>query len=480
VTPNGAAGAAVVVGAGPNGLAAALTLARAGLSVTVIEGAQTAGGGCRTQELTLPGFRHDVCSTVHPLAAASPFFASAGLAARGVTLLTPKVAFAHPLDGGRAAAVAGPVEETASDLGADGAAYRRLLGPLVRHADSIVPAVLAPLRSVPAHPVAVAGFGARGLLPATVLARRFGTEEARALLAGVAAHSMQPLSAPLSGGFGLLLTMLAHAPGWPVVEGGSARLIDALTAELASLGGQVVTGAWIRRLAELPPAATVLLDVTPRQLAALAGDRLPARYARALRRFRYGPGVCKVDWALSGPVPWDAQRCRDTATVHLGGTFEEIARSESELAAGRHPDRPYCIVTQPGVVDPSRAPAGKQTLWGYCHVPSGSVTDISGRIEAQIERFAPGFRDLILARSVRTAAQEEEHNPNYVGGDINSGAGTLGQTVFRPTRRWNPYRTPLPGVYLCSSSTPPGGGVHGMCGAWAARTALADLGRPPG
>jgi phytoene dehydrogenase-like protein len=480
VTPSGAAGAAVVVGAGPNGLAAALTLARAGLSVTVIEGAQTAGGGCRTQELTLPGFRHDVCSTVHPLAAASPFFASAGLAARGVTLLTPKVAFAHPLDGGRAAAVAGPVEETASDLGADGAAYRRLLGPLVRHADSIVPAVLAPLRSVPAHPVAVAGFGARGLLPATVLARRFGTEEARALLAGVAAHSMQPLSAPLSGGFGLLLMMLAHAPGWPVVEGGSARLIDALTAELASLGGQVVTGTWIRRLDELPPAATVLLDVTPRQLVALAGDRLPARYARALRRFRYGPGVCKVDWALSGPVPWDAQRCRDTATVHLGGTFEEIARSESELAAGRHPDRPYCIVTQPGVVDPSRAPAGKHTLWGYCHVPSGSVTDMSGRIEAQIERFAPGFRDLILARSVRTAAQEEEHNPNYVGGDINSGAGTLGQTVFRPTRRWNPYRTPLPGVYLCSSSTAPGGGVHGMCGAWAARTALADLGRPPG
>jgi phytoene dehydrogenase-like protein len=467
---------AVVVGAGPNGLAAALTLARAGLSVTVVEGAGTAGGGCRTEELTLPGFHHDVCSTVHPLAAASPFFLGAGLAARGVRLLTPKVAFAHPLDGGRAAAVSGSVDETASELGADSAAYRRLLEPLVRDADSIVPAILAPLRSVPGHPVAVAGFGVRGLLPATLLARRFHTDAARALLAGVAAHAILPLSAPLTSGFGLLLTMLAHAPGWPVVEGGSARLVDALTAELAALGGQVVTGSWIRRLDELPPARTVLLDITPRQLVELAGDRLPPRYARELRRFRYGPGVCKVDWALSGPVPWAAPACRDTATVHLGGTFEEIAASESDIAAGRHPERPYCIVTQPGVVDPSRAPAGKQTLWGYCHVPSGSTVDMADRIEAQIERFAPGFRDLVLARSVRTAAQEEQHNPNYVGGDINGGAGTLRQTVFRPAPRWNPYRTPLPGVYLCSSSTPPGGGVHGMCGAWAARTALADRG----
>jgi phytoene dehydrogenase-like protein len=467
---------AVVVGAGPNGLAAALTLARAGLSVTVVEGAGTAGGGCRTEELTLPGFRHDVCSTVHPLAAASPFFLGAGLASRGVRLLTPKVAFAHPLDGGRAAAVSGSVDETASELGADSAAYRRLLEPLVRDADSIVPAILAPLRSVPGHPLAVAGFGVRGLLPATLLARRFQTDAARALLAGVSAHAILPLSAPLTSGFGLLLTMLAHAPGWPVVEGGSARLVDALIAELASLGGQVVTGSWIRRLDELPPARTVLLDITPRQLVELAGDRLPSRYARELRRFRYGPGVCKVDWALSGPVPWAAPACRDTATVHLGGTFEEIAASESDIAAGRHPERPYCIVTQPGVVDPSRAPAGQQTLWGYCHVPSGSTVDMADRIEAQIERFAPGFRDLILARSVRTAAQEEQHNPNYVGGDINGGAGTLRQTVFRPAPRWNPYRTPLPGVYLCSSSTPPGGGVHGMCGAWAARTALADRG----
>ena len=472
---------AVVVGSGPNGLAAALTLARAGLSVTVIEGAPTPGGGCRTEDLTLPGYHHDVCAAVHPLAAASPFFIGAGLQARGVALLTPKVAFAHPLDGhsldgGRAAAVSGSVDQTASDLGADAAAYRRLLGPLVRDADAIVPAVLAPLRSVPAHPLAMAGFGARGLLSATLLARRFETDEARALLAGVAAHSIQPLNAALTGGFGLLLTTLAHSAGWPVVAGGSARIIDALTAELAELGGEVVTGSWVRRLADLPPARAVLLDVTPRQLVELAGDRLPAGYARAMRRFRYGPGVCKVDWALSGPAPWAAAACRETATVHLGGTFEEIARSESEVAAGRHPDRPYCIITQPGVLDPSRAPAGRQTLWGYCHVPPGSTADLTDRIEAQIERFAPGFRDLILARSVRTAAQEERRNPNYVGGDINSGAGTLRQTVFRPAVRWNPYRTPLPGVYLCSAATPPGGGVHGMCGTWAARTALADLG----
>jgi phytoene dehydrogenase-like protein len=469
---------AVVVGSGPNGLAAALTLARAGLRVTVIEGAATPGGGCRTAELTLPGFAHDVCSAVHPLAAVSPFLAAA-LRAGGAELLTPEVAFAHPLDGGQAVAVRGSVAATASELGVDAAAYRALLGPLVRHADPILATVLAPLRSVPARPAslaAVGGFGLRALLPATVLARRFRTREARALLAGAAAHSIRPLTAPLTGGFGLLLTMLAHAPGWPVVRGGSGVIIDALTAELAALGGQVVTGTWIRRLEDLPPARTMLLDVTPHQLIELAAGRLPPGYARALRRYRYGPGVCKVDWALAGPVPWTSPVCKQTATLHLGGTFEEIAASEAAVAAGRHPARPYCIVTQPGVLDPSRAPAGRQPLWAYCHVPSGSATDMTSRIEAQIERFAPGFGKLILARSVRTAAQQELHNPNYVGGDINGGAGTLTQTVFRPVPRWNPYRTPLPGVYLCSSATPPGGGVHGMCGVGAARAALADLG----
>ncbi len=466
---------AIVVGAGPNGLAAGITLARAGLAVDVFEGAATPGGGCRTEQLTLPGFQHDVCSAVHPLAAASPFFLGTDLAAFGVRLLTPKVAFAHPLDGGRAAAVSGSVDETAGGLGADAGAYRRLLGPLVRDSGAIVPAVLAPLRSVPEHAVAVSRFGLRGLLPASLLARQFATEEARAMLAGLAAHSMQPLTAPLTGGFGLLLAMLAHSVGWPVVEGGSARLIDALTGELSSLDGQVVTGSWIRRLTDLRPARAVLLDVTPRQFLQIAGDRLPARYRRAMQRFSYGPGVCKVDWALDGPVPWAAPACREAGTVHLGGTLAEVARSEADVTAGRHPDRPYCLVAQPGVVDPTRAPAGKQTLWAYCHVPSGSTVDMADRIAAQIERFAPGFRDLILASAVRTAAEMERHNPNYIGGDINCGAGTLRQTVFRPASRWNPYRTALPGVYLCSASTPPGGGVHGMCGLGAARAVLADL-----
>ena len=473
--PTRTAADAIIVGSGPNGLSAAITLARAGLHVRVIEGSETAGGGCRTGELTLPGFRHDICSAVHPLAAASPFFRSIDLAARGVTLCTPKVAFAHPLDGGRAAAVAGSVEETAGGLGRDAGAYRRLFGPLVRDVGLTLPEILAPLRSVPRHPLAMARFALDGLPPATVLARRLHTEEGRALLAGVAAHSMLPLSAPVTSAFGLLLTMTAHAVGWPVVEGGSGRLAGALVAELAALGGEVETGRWVSSLGELPPARAVLLDLTPSQLIAVAGDRLTGRHQAALRRFRYGPGVCKVDWALSGPVPWQAAACREAGTVHLGGTLAEVAHSEAEVTAGRLPGRPYCIVAQPGVADPTRAPAGQQTLWAYCHVPSGSAVDASGLIEAQIERFAPGFRDLILARSVRTAADLEWYNPNYVGGDINSGAGTLLQTVLRPTPRWNPYRTALPGVYLCSSSTPPGGGVHGMCGVGAARAALADL-----
>jgi phytoene dehydrogenase-like protein len=469
---------AVVVGAGPNGLAAALTLARAGLRVEVIEGGPAAGGGCRTAELTLPGFAHDVCSTVHALAAASPFFAGSDLAARGVRLLAPKVAAAHPLDGGRAGALSGSVTETAAQLGgADARAYARLMEPLVRASEPILAMTLGPLRSLPDRVLPAARFGAEGLLPATVLARRLHTPEGRALLAGMAGHSIRPLSAPLTGAFGLIMLLLAHTTGWPVIEGGSDRLIAAMTAELTALGGTVTTGTWVERLADLPPARPVLLDVTPRQLLAMAGDRLPAGYRRAMRRFRYGPGVCKVDWALDGPVPWQSEACRETVTVHLGGTIGEVARSEAEVAAGRLPEQPFCLIAQPCVVDPGRAPAGKHVLWGYCHVPPGCDVDVTDRIEAQIERFAPGFRDLVLARSVRTAAEMEQHNPSYVGGDIAAGAGTIRQTFGRPTLRWNPYRTPLPGVYLCSGSTPPGGGVHGMCGQWAARTALQDLER---
>jgi phytoene dehydrogenase-like protein len=468
---------AVVVGSGPNGLAAALVLARAGLSVEVFEGAKSPGGGCRTEELTLPGFRHDVCSTVQSMVSLSPFFAGVDLERRGVELCRPEVAFAHPLEGGRAGAVLGTVADTAAALGGDGATYARLIGPLVEEAATIVPTVLAPLRSLPRRPVPMARFGLTGLASAVRLCRRFETEEAKALLAGVSAHAMMPLDAPLTSAFGIFLTIVAHADGWPLVRGGSARLVDALVGELTDAGGELHTGHFVTRLEELPAAGAVLFDTSIETLLAIAGDRLPDRYRRAVGRFHHGPGICKVDWALSGPVPWSAQVCRRAGTVHVGGSFAEVAISEADVAAGRHAERPYCLVVQPGVVDPTRAPSGKETLWAYCHVPRGSNVDMTQRIEDQIERFAPGFRDLVLARATLTATGEEAQNPNYVGGDITGGAGTLRQTLFRPTMAWNPYRTGARGIYLCSASTPPGGGVHGMCGVGAARAVLADLKR---
>lgn len=470
---------AVVVGAGPNGLAAGIVLAQAGLSVEVYERHGDPGGSCRTEELTLGGFLHDVCAAVHPLAAASPFMADLDLAGRGVRWLQPEIAFAHPLDGGRAGAVYPSLSRTAAGLGRDASWYRSLMEPMLEDWPATLAGVLAPVRGRPHHPRSLARFGVRALPSARWLTRRCTTPEARALLAGAAAHAGIALEAPLSGGFGVLLSCLAHVVGWPLVEGGSARLIKGLVGALTSGGGSIQTGHEIRSLGHLPPAVVTLLDLTPRQLLALDDGRIPSAYRRSLARFRYGPGACKVDWALAGPVPWSAPECAVAGTVHVGGTLEEVALAERQVLAGHLPDRPFVLVAQPSVVDASRAPPGCHSLWGYCHVPAGSPVDMSERIERQIERFAPGFRQLMLARHVRTAAQAELDNPNQVGGDVNGGSARGLQALLRPTARWHPYRTPMPGLYLCSAATPPGGGVHGMCGAQAARAALARVGRQP-
>ncbi len=465
-------GDAVVVGSGPNGLAAAITLARAGREVVVYEAADRPGGGCRTSELTLPGVRHDVCSAVHPLGIASPFFRSIDLQARGVRWIQPGAPLAHPLDGRPAVIVERTVEATAERLGQDGAAWRRLFGPLVTDVEELLPAILGPVLRIPRHPIALARFGLPALLPATTLARAaFRTREARAVFGGIAAHSMVRLDRPPTASFALVLGMLAQSLGWPIVEGGSGRLAEALVAELTSLGGRVVTGRRIASLSECP-ASTTVLDLSPRGVADVAGDRLPSSAVDALRRFRYGPGVCKVDWALSGPVPWTDPEVTRAGTVHLGGTLDEVARAEAEVHAGRHPERPFVLFVQPSRFDPSRAPAGIEVAWAYCHVPGGSTIDARAAIEAQVERFAPGFRDLILARHVRTAAEMEQYDENYVGGDINVGLADLRGVFFRPRATLDPYRLPGEGLFLCSSATPPGGGVHGMCGWHAANSAL--------
>jgi phytoene dehydrogenase-like protein len=463
---------AIVVGSGPNGLAAAITLARAGRSVLVREAQKTIGGGTRTAELTLPGFRHDVCSAIHPLAAGSPFFRTLPLADFGLELVQPPAALAHPLDDDRAAVVERSLESTAAALGADGAAYRRLLRPLVDAWPELGDELLQPVLHVPRRPLGLARFGINALRPARQLAESsFAGDRARALLAGASGHSFLPLERLVSASFGLVLLALAHAVGWPFPRGGSQAIADALAAYLRSLGGEIETGAEVTSLRELPRSRLVLCDVTPRQLVALAGAALPSGYRRRLARWRYGPGVFKLDYALDGPVPWRDPAVASAATVHLGGTLAEIAESERAPWEGRHAERPFVLVAQQSLFDDSRAPAGKHTLWAYCHVPSGSNVDLSERVEAQIERFAPGFRDRILARSVRTTAQLERENANLVGGDISGGASTLNQLLARPTLL-APYATPLPGVFLCSSATPPGGGVHGMCGYLAARAAL--------
>ncbi|MBB4138208.1 phytoene dehydrogenase-like protein [Microbacterium invictum] len=463
---------AVVVGAGPNGLAGAVTLARAGLKVRVYERDERAGGGAATRELTLPGFAHDVCSAVHPLAFASQFFDAFRLRER-VEFATPAVSFAQPLDGGRAGVAYRDLDATANGLGRDGRAYARLMRPLAERATHVAEFTGSTLLRIPRHPLTVARFGLSAAEQGTPLWNlRFRGEAAPALLTGVAAHSILAQPSLAGAGAGLTLTAYAHAEGWPIPVGGSQAIIDALVDDLRAHGGELVTGHDVTSLDELDDARVALLDVTPRALVRMAGGRMPARYRRALSRFRYGDAVAKVDFALSEPVPWTHAEVRRTGTVHVGGTRAEMAFAENEVHGGRHPERPYVLVSQPTLFDPSRAPAGAHTLWAYTHVPAGSTVDRREAVTAQIERFAPGFRDTIVAVGSRTAAEVAAHNPNYVAGDIAAGAPDLRQLLRRPTLSADPWRTPLPGVYLATASASPGPGVHGLAGWHAARSAL--------
>lgn len=474
---------AVVVGSGPNGLAAAITLARAGRTVLVREGMSVIGGGMRSAELTLPGFVHDVCSAVHPLALSSPFFRTLPLERFGLEWVHPDAPLAHPLGAGTAAVLERSLDATGATLGPDADAWHRLMAPFAEQWLQLAAGVLAPLR-LPRDPLLMARFGLRAVRSASGLARAdFRGEPARALFAGNAAHSVMPLTQWPTAAFGLTLAAAGHAVGWPVARGGSQQIANAMAAYFRSLGGEIVTDAPVENVDELSGALrgarTIVLDLTPRQVVRIAGHRLPARYRRALERYRHGPGAFKVDWALAGPIPWRAHACARAGTVHVGGTLEEISAAEDASFSGRVPDRPFVLLSQPTRFDPSRAPAGRHTGWAYCHVPHRSTADMTERIEAQVERFAPGFRDLILARSTMSPAQLERHNPNLVGGDVSGGVMDLRQLFFRPVPRPVPYRTPVGGLYLCSAATPPGGGVHGMGGYYAARAALGLSLTPP-
>jgi len=463
----------VVVGSGPNGLAAAIRLAQTGKSVTVLEAEDTIGGGARSAQLTLPGFIHDVCSAVHPLAVGSSFFRTLPLDRYGLEYVQPEIPLAHPLDE-TTATLMRSIDETSAGLGADGAAYARLMGPLVRHADFLMAQFFAPIRVSPSaatHPLLLARFGSLAIRSAVGLAKSaFKQAPARALFAGLGAHSIQPLENLSTAGYSLMLGVSGHAYGWPVARGGSQKIADALAAHLRTMGGSVVTGRRVGSMGALPPARAYLFDVTPRQLLAIAGEALPPGYRQELGRFRYGAGVFKVDWALAAPIPWRDPRCLRAGTVHVGGTLEEIAAYEAAVGKGRIEGAPFVLLSQPSLFDPTRAPAGKHTVWAYCHVPNGSTADMTDRIEAQIERFAPGFTNRILARSVMAPADIERHNANCIGGDINGGSADLRQWFLRPTRRL--YATPNRQIYICSSSTPPTGGVHGLCGYFGAQTAL--------
>ncbi len=466
---------AVVVGSGPNGLAAAITLAREGRSVLVLEAADTIGGGLRSRELLLPGCVHDVCSAVHPLGLSSPFFRSLPLEDYGVEWIHAPAPLAHPLDDGTAVILKRSVAETAAGLGTDARNYRRLMSPMVRDWDELLAELMGPLH-FPRHPLGLARFGISAVRRADRLARQhFRGDRARALFAGLAAHSLLPLERCGTAAFGLMLGAAAHAVGWPIVKGGSKAIAEALATCLTSLGGDIRTETQVRSLEDIPPARIVLFDITPRQLAAITGAQFPESYRRRLNGHRYGPGIFKMDWILDGPVPWQSPDCAQSATVHLGGSLEEIATSESEVWQGRHPEKPLVIVAQPSGFDPNRAPEGKHILWAYCHVPSGSEFDMSGRIEGQIERFAPGFRERVLARHSMSPADLEEYNPNYIGGDIAGGVQDFRSIFLHPLGQRKAYATPVKGWYICSSSMPPGAGVHGMCGFHAAKMAIKDL-----
>jgi phytoene dehydrogenase-like protein len=468
---------AVVIGSGPNGLCAGIALQQAGARTVIVEGKETIGGGVRSAELTLPGFVHDSCAAIFPLSVASPFISSLPLEQFGLQWAHAPLPVAHPLDGGRAAAAYRSLDETAEALGRDAGRYRFLYRHMLRHWPTFSADLLGPLPLPPEDIITFMRFGAGALLPATTLARlQFRTEEARALFIGMSAHSMLALNSLSSAAYGLVIGATTHAVGWPFPIGGAQKIADALAGYYRSLGGEIVTGCMVRSLEDVPEARAVLFDVTPRQLLRMMGPRFPESYQRSLQRYRYGVGVFKIDYALDGPVPWLAEAAHQTATLHLGGAWDDIARAEDATARGKHPQRPYVLVAQPSLFDRTRAPQGKHTLWAYCHVPHGSRVDMTEAIEGQIERFAPGFKKLVLARKVRGPAEMEAHNPNYIGGDINGGVQDIWQLYNRPALRLNPYSTPVENVFICSSSTPPGGGVHGMSGYHAAQSALRYLG----
>ena len=465
---------AVIVGSGPNGLAAGILLQQHGLSVLIVESRSQPGGGLRTEELTLPGYHHDVCSAIHPLAVASPFFNSLPLHQHGLKYIQPQVAAAHPFDDGSAAVVTHDVDETALLLGKDESAYKKLVGGVVKDWDGIVNDILSPL-IFPSRPFDMAAFGLNALTSASYLSKKFATRHGKGLWAGMAAHSIQPLTNTATSAVALVLLTTAHKRGWPLPERGSVAIADALVSCFKSLGGKIQTGLHVTSLKQLPSSHAVLFDITPKQLLHIASEKFSSLYTRQLQKFRYGAGVFKIDWALAEPTPFVAHKARGAGTVHLGNTYEEIEAYEQSIWKNDSVEKPFVLFTQPSIFDAARAPAGKHTAWAYCHVPNGSVKDMTNAIEQQVERFAPGFRERILAKHTLNPLQLEEYNNNYIGGDINGGVLDIKQLFTRPALRWSPYRTSTKGLYICSSSTPPGGGVHGMCGYHAAKRALKDI-----